>query len=128
MTGEAYEFCLAAAPTGKKDTPWNNVPADASRETPELSYMFNVPTNVYANSGVAGEAFDLTGTIDGASGYPVKQRGVNFDGNSNGYIKLETFVFNHTFSIHAWVLINGLGKNTLFSRDKSDYDGGSAAP
>ena len=30
-------------------------------------------------------------------------------------------VLYHTFSVHAWILLNTLGDNTVFSKDKYDY-------
>ena len=79
-TGASYKFCVADMPTGfTTGTPATILATD----TLIFSVDFNKPTDTFTNSGNAGG--NVTVTTVNPSGFPAKNRGLYFDGASDGY-------------------------------------------
>lgn len=127
MINTNKRYCLDACPL--KFTESGNECTSAN--TKILSYNFNVPKNVYTNAGTANTGFTLTSTIDGLSGYPAIHRGIHFDNSKDAYLEVPSFVLNHTFSVHSWILVKTLpaaGKvYTLFSVDRNVFTSATSA-
>lgn len=70
---------------------------------------------------------DVSTTRTGIVGFPCKNRGVSFEGNTSskmGYIKIDGLTFAPSFSVHTWALLKGTGKKqTIFSKDRFDSTG-----
>ena len=64
----------------------------------------------------------------GVDGYPAIYRGYYINASS-AHILVSGLVLNHSWSVHAWILIKGTnsGKiNTIFSKDRGDFASGTA--
>ena len=112
-TGGAY--CMDYCPTGyDADTaPSCTIPGD----TKIISWTFDKPLSFVSNVGSAGSGFDVTLTTADPSGHPAKDRGIYFDGVSEGYVQISTLTMSHTWSIHSWVLwLSGNTETTIFSK------------
>ena len=77
---------MSYCPTGYAEgtAPVCTVPGD----TKVISYTFNHPLSNVPNDGSAGASFDVTLTTANPSGHPAKDRGIYFDGASEGYVKI----------------------------------------
>jgi hypothetical protein len=87
-------------------------------------YNFNYPVITFENTGTAGTALDLAAVNVIAvanSAYPVKNRGLFFDGASDAYIMLPTLILSHSMSVHVWLLRMGTAKVAVFSKDRDDF-------
>jgi hypothetical protein len=114
-----YTYCTAYCPTGFAPglAPICTKPADDKREI--LSYDFNIPSETFANVGEGG-AITATATIVSAAGNPAKNRGIYFDGASDGFVRLGEFTLHHTFAVHAWVLAKSVAAEmTVLSKDRA---------
>jgi hypothetical protein len=51
---------------------------------------------------------------------PAKNRGLYFDGSSDGYLTIPSVLLYHTFSIHAWVMTKADpgAEQTIFSKSR----------
>jgi hypothetical protein len=87
-----------------------------------LSLSFDVPKTTYTNAGNATtEIATVSATTSGKAGYPVKKRGLNFDGGADGFLDVSDLKLSHSFSVHAWVYVRTLGDLTVFSRDRDSF-------
>jgi hypothetical protein len=60
------------------------------------------------------------------AGHPAKDRGLYFDGTSDGFIPITDLALSHTFSIHFWALLKANNKAmTLLSIDRNDFTEGT---
>ena len=85
------------------------------------SYEFNVPLTTYSNQ----ESVSLDLTASG--GHPAIYRGYYINAN-DAHIPINPLILNHSWSIHAWVMIwttpgSSNDVNTVFSKDRYDYTG-----
>ena len=80
-----------------------------------------MPIEVYANTAASTSSADITGS----GGQPAIYRGYYINA-SDAHIPI-SLVLNHTWSIHAWILIMTAATsgeaNTVFSKDKYSYTG-----
>ena len=73
------------------------------------------------NSGSAS-GFTLTPTRVNPAGHPAKDRGIYFDGSSDGFITIPALRLPHTFAVHAWVMIEQTGiDGVIFGKDRNDF-------
>ena len=78
-------------------------------------------TDQVTNSGVIGG--DITVTTSDPSGFPAKYRGIYFDGTNGSFIALPAFTFNHTCSLHFWIMTQIVGNRTIFWKDRNVFTG-----
>jgi hypothetical protein len=73
----------------------------------------------FVNDGSAGAPLDLA-PENVLTAYPAKDRGLYFDGSSDGGVRISGLVLSHTFAVHTWVLLKTVGVPvTIFSKDKN---------
>jgi hypothetical protein len=101
--GAAYKFCIPVCPTGFATADGSCTIAEGELEI--LGYGFNAPVNVFANAGSAGEAYDIAVMRVGSAGHPAKNRGLFFNGSTNGHIPIPDLIMGHSFAFHHWVLL-----------------------
>ena len=111
-----YTYCVAECPTQ-----FTAGTGDCSKDMDLiLSYEFNVPVIFYANVAPAADTLVITAT----GGNPAFHRGYYiFD--TDARIPIQTLKLNHSWSIHAWIMIwtlqGGSDVNTVFSKDRYSY-------
>jgi hypothetical protein len=82
------------------DEPWD-------RNAAIVSYTFDKVKDEYDNEGYGGSQHVAALSPEGKSAVPAKDRGLYFDGSSDGYIELQELVFNNSFSMYSWVYVEG---------------------
>jgi hypothetical protein len=119
-----YKFCAEYCPWWTTYNNGGNTGCSGSSTNAWVSLSFNVPWIKFSNSGDGGSDLDATPTQAKPSGIPVKNRGIYFDGASNGYIKFVSLYLNTQLTIRAWVLTQQLGGyQTVFSKDNIKLSG-----
>ena len=62
-------------------------------------------------------------TATGNTGAPAIHRGYYVPDTSAQITLSGALIFNHTFSVHVWIMLATVGDNSVFSKDKYDYSG-----
>jgi hypothetical protein len=92
-SGTQYKYCVPECPTGYSTGPCQ---FNSSTEL-ILRWDFNFPIIEYTNSGEGGFTFTVNAGIS-----PAKNRGVYFDGASDGFIVMNGLVLSHSFMMMTW--------------------------
>ena len=117
-----YAYCVSACPTQF------TVGTGTCTKDQDLilSYEFNVPVTTYSNQAPSSVTLDL----HSSGGAPAIYRGYTIA--QAAHIPLYPLILNHSWSIHAWIMIwstqsNSNDVNTVFSKDRYDYTGSKAS-
>jgi hypothetical protein len=86
-----------------------------------IDLSFNAPASTFTSTNSLNGGFAVTPTLAGSTGHPAKNRGLNFDGSSDGFALISSLFLNHSFSVHSWILLAANDANmNLFSKDRND--------
>jgi hypothetical protein len=130
INGESsdWAYCIDHCPAGfrasvKDGEDFCSVGANGAKI---LQYSFNIPNSFYKNEGVGGTSLGTNSKQAGSAGHPVKDRGINFNGTTDGYIEAPAdLVLFYSFSVHAWVLLNAAPEDgalaTIFTKDRNKW-------
>jgi len=94
--GAGYKYCVLECPSCFTD----DCQFDPTQAT-LANYDFNIPLTTYVNS-VANNKITLITKTSVPSASPAKNRGIFFDGSSDGCIELSGFTLYHSYSIITW--------------------------
>ena len=113
----SYKYCIDECPTTFTDNTTDCV------KTIDLilSYKLDIPKSEWLNLVSGSVVWSLTST--GSTGAPAIHRGYYVPDTSAQITLSESLILNHTFSVHAWIMLSTVGDNTVFSKDKYDYSG-----
>ena len=113
----SYKYCIDACPTTFTDNT-----TDCSKTIDLiLSYKLDIPKSNWTNLAAGSVVNSLTAT--GTSGAPAMHRGYYVPDTSAQITLSGSLILNHTFSVHAWVMLSTVSDNSVFSKDKYDYTG-----
>ena len=60
--------------------------------------------------------------MSGTAGYPARERGVHYNGTTDGFIAVPTLIKAPTFSITVWLMPKSLtNERTIFSTDRNVF-------
>ena len=112
-------YCTSYCPTGFDGASCTLVGGDEKI----LDYNFNIPNIVFESTGAkTGSTYQITATVVAPAGNPAKNRGLYFDGSSDGYVQIGELLLGHSFSVHSWVFPTLGASITLLSKDRNDFD------
>ena len=120
----SYSYCVNYCPSGYETSSGCTPPVGSTADVSIIELQFNAPTSTFVSAGIVATDFDVTPNVDNESGHPAKNRGIRFDGTSDGYAQISGLFLNHSFSVHGWTYMSVNDADmSFFSKDRNDDAG-----